>query len=142
MESNQKKHTTNYFNTLIEPAEDCLLLASEEPPSHETKKTIARHQFELLSEKAYKYTSDDILFQIHAIKKDIIADDLADEKALFFSKGQPCMRCSALGKRYAWGIHFDKNGRAALYNIDSKEYLEFKNDSKITKIKAMRSSKK
>lgn len=142
MERNQKIHTTNYFNTLIEPAEDCLLLTSSLPKNHETKKTIARHQFELISAKAYNYTSDDILFKIYAEKKDIIEEDLENERAHFFSKGQACLRCSPLTKQYAWGIHFDENGRVALYNIDSIEYQKFKNDATITKVKAMRSSKK
>jgi hypothetical protein len=59
----------------------------------------------------------------------------------FFSKGQPCFRASPLTKTYGFGIHCDKNGKVALYGMETEEYQSFLADTKIKKVKAMKSSK-
>lgn len=60
----------------------------------------------------------------------------------FFSKGQPCFRASPLTKTYGFGVHSDKEGKVALYGMETEEYQNFLNDTKIKKVKAMRSTKK
>lgn len=60
------------------------------------------------------------------------------EQESFFSKGQPCLRCSPLAKRYGWGIHHNKDGKVAIFSVDSPEYNKLLVDEKISKTKAMR----
>lgn len=59
----------------------------------------------------------------------------------FFSKGQACLRASPLTKTYGFGIHNDKNGKIALFGMETKEYQDFLKNSKIKKVKAMKSSR-
>jgi hypothetical protein len=134
-------HTTNYTNTFIGIAEDCKASAAEIPPLKGAEKTVANLQFELLRDHPYEYTSDDILFQVYATKNKIAAKDLKAARELFFAKGQPCMRCSPLTKRYGWGVHNDEEGKIALVALDSKEYKKLSSDKKIKQTKAMRSSR-
>ncbi|MCU0354517.1 MAG: DUF6157 family protein, partial [Cytophagales bacterium] len=45
----QKQHTTNYFDTLVEVAEDCPAIQAEVPTANSDKKSVAAMQFELIS---------------------------------------------------------------------------------------------
>ena len=54
--------TTNYYNTLIEVAEDCPIEHAEVPQERGGKKTIALMQYEMIAGNPYKYTSDDVIF--------------------------------------------------------------------------------
>ena len=135
-------HTTNYTDAFIEAAEDCKAEKGMEPPLKEVQKSIARMQYELLRDHPYTLTSDELIFEIHAMRKQIPEQLKDTERESFFSKGQACMRASDLPKKYGWGIHFDKNSRMAIYAVDSKEYSDLKNDPDILHKKAMRSSKK
>ena len=137
-----KIHTTNYKNTFIEVAEDCPTEISEIPTSKSDKKTIAEMQFEIISKNPYKYTSDDILFQVYADRNDFINTECKTEREKFFSKGQPCFRASPLTKRYGFGIHSDTNEKVAIFGKETIEYQDFVNDPGIIKLKAMRTSKK
>lgn len=133
------EHTTNYQSTFIEVSEDCPIDHAAEPPISENLSIAALH-YRLISEKPYGRTSDDVLFETHALRKGIDADD-ADARAEFFSKGQPCLRSSPLGKRYGWGTHHDENGRVALVPRDSDEYAAFAATASLAHTKAMRSSR-
>lgn len=135
-------HTTNYYNTFIEIAEDCKLHQGEIPPMAKDKKTIALLQFEMLYENPYKYTSDEVLFGVFALKKEFEQNELPEQKEYFFSKGQPCFRASPLTKTYGWGVHCDAEGKIAMFGAETKEYQNFLADSAIKKVKAMRSSRK
>jgi len=95
-----KTQTTNYKDTFIEIAEDCPIKAAEIPPLKGEKKTVANLQFEMLIDHPYKYTSDDVIFQVYAQKNEIKKSDQKEAREVFFSKGQPCMRTSPLTKRY------------------------------------------
>lgn len=132
-------HTTNYFNTLIEIAEDCPLDRGEVPPTKGDKKSVASLQFEMLQAHPYAFTSDDVLFTVFATRNDIPDDALDEQRHLFFSKGQPCLRASPLTKNYGWGVHSDVEGRIALYSVDSEEYQRLLADDAVIKKKAMRS---
>lgn len=136
-----KVHTTNYQNTFIEIAADCAALSGEVPPMKGDVKTVANLQFELISKHPYRFTSDDVIFQVFAERNGLTAGELEQAREQFFSKGQPCFRASPLTKRYGWGIHNDKDGRIALVSCDTPEYKKLSTDKKLKVVKAMRSSK-
>jgi len=135
-------HSTNYTNTFIEIAEDCPTDTAQIPPIRGNKKSVANLQFEMLNGKPYQYTSDDVLFTVFANRKEIEQHDFERERALYFSKGQPCFRASPLTKRYGWGIHSNEEGKIAMYAVDSEAYQNLVNDESIKKVKAMRSKRK
>lgn len=137
-----KTHTTNYINTFIEVADDCPTDKCEVPKPKGNNKTIAEMQFELLIKNPYKFTSDDILFQIFADRNDLTKSEYKEAREQFFSKGQPCFRTSPLTKKCGFGLHSDSNGKIAIYGIETDEYQKFINDKNIKKVKAMRTSKK
>lgn len=136
-----KIHTTNYFNTFIQVAEDCPIRNAEMPPMKGDIKSIANIQFEMISNNPYKYTSDDVLFNCYAIKKGLPESELENEKETFFSKGQPCLRSSPLTKRYGWGIHSNEEGKIALYGMETSDYKNYEKDKNVKIVKAMRSKK-
>ncbi|MET2983963.1 DUF6157 family protein [Aureibaculum conchae] len=107
-------HTTNYTNTFIEIAEDCPNDKGEMPPLKGNKKSVANLQFEMLYGNPYKYTSDDVLFGVFAIRKEFVKGEMDDQRVHYFSKGQPCFRASPLTKRYGWGIHSNQDGKIAM----------------------------
>ncbi len=130
--------TTNYTNTLIQVADDCPAASGQAPPAS-TPGTVAALQYALIAEHPYAYTSDDVLFEVYALRRGI--DDAAKpaEREAFFAKDQPCLRSSPLGKRYGWGIHHDEQGRIALVAVGSSEYDALASDPSLTRVKAMRS---
>ena len=134
-------HTTNYINTFIEIADDSPTSTAQVPPLKVDNKTAANIQFEMIIDHPYKYTSDDVLFNVFATKNSVSKTDLKEEREKFFSKGQPCMRASALTKRYGWGVHANEEGKVALYGVDSDEYKKMVKDKKLQHVKAMRSKK-
>lgn len=134
-------HTTNYINTFIEVAEDCPATKGEAPPAGDSAKTIARLQYEMLKDNAYKFTSDDVLFQVFAERSDLQNNALQAARDQYFSKGQPCFRSSPLTKRYGWGIHSDGEGKIAMYAVDSEQYRRISADKSLKIVKAMRSKK-
>lgn len=133
-------HTTNYFNTFIEIAEDCPAEFGEKPPLKGDKLSVANYQYDMVFDHPYTYNSDDVIFSIWAIRKDLPQDET--ERAQFFSKGQPCLRSSPLTKRYGWGIHSNSEGKIAMYGVESAEYQRLVADDSVTKVKAMRSKRK
>lgn len=134
-------HSTNYFNTLIEIAEDCPATQGEIPPVQGNKKSVAALQFEMLHNHPYEFTSDDVLFAVFAERKEIPEAALAEQRHLFFSKGQPCFRASPLTKRYGWGVHSNDEGKIALLGVESEAYQDMVTNNAIAKKKAMRSSR-
>jgi hypothetical protein len=134
-------HTTNYINTFISIAEDCPTTISQVPPEKSGEKTIAGLQFEIVKKNPYKYTSDDVLFEVHALRNEFTKGEMTKEREKFFSKGQPCFRSSPLGKRYGWGVHSDEKGRIAIYAMESPEYKKLAKDKSLEHTKAMRSKR-
>jgi hypothetical protein len=114
-------HTTNYFDTFIAVAEDSAADGPIEPPARPTP-SIAEATYRLIAEAPYAHTSDDVIFTVWADRKGIPAEERAAAREQFFSKGQPCLRSSDLGKRYGWGVHSDDEGRVALVPLGSAEY--------------------
>lgn len=136
-----KVHTTNYKNTFIQIAEDCSINMAETPPIKGDKKSVANMQFEMLDKKPYKFTSDDVIFQVFADRKDLTENEYETERKKFFSKGQPCFRASPLTKRYGFGIHSDDKGKIAIFGVETEEYAKFVANKSIKKVKAMRSKR-
>lgn len=132
--------STNYFNTFIEVADDCPATHGEVPPVKGSK-TVANLQYEMLQGHPYEYTSDDVLFAVFAQRNQIPEEALAEQRSLFFAKGQPCLRASPLTKRYGWGVHSNDEGKIALFGMESEAYQDMVANQAIEKTKAMRSSR-
>jgi Family of unknown function (DUF6157) len=133
--------TTNYYNTFIEVAEDCPVPVAEVPSQSSPVLSAAAIQFEMVADFPYIYTSDDVIFRVHQLKHDVTDESALAERERFFAKGQPCMRSSALGKRYGWGVHSDPEGRLALYARESERYAQLASDPEIVHVKALRSKR-
>ncbi|MFT4084239.1 MAG: DUF6157 family protein [Nocardioides sp.] len=130
--------TTNYVGAFIRVAEDCPVAVAEVPA--ETKRpTVAFVQYRLVSKHPYEFTSDDVLFEVHAIRHEIAPEDRDRARAEFFAKPQACLRTSPLGKRYGWGIHHDAGGRVALVPLGSEQYDALAADRSLRQLRAMRS---
>ncbi len=136
-----KIHSTNYYNTFIEIAEDCPIQQGEMPPLKGENKSVANLQFDMLYDQPYQYTSDDVLFGVFALRKEFTKAEMSAERENYFSKGQPCFRASPLTKRYGWGIHSNAEGKIAIYASDSPEYHKLLADDSIIKVKAMKSKR-
>ncbi|MGC5617681.1 DUF6157 family protein [Georgenia sp. Z1491] len=133
--------STNYAGTFIQVADDCPVDTAERPPSGGRAPTVAALQYELISEHPYELTSDDVVFEVHGIRQSVPAESRAEARAAFFTKGQPCLRSSPLGKRYGWGIHHDADSRVALVPLGSDEYAALAADPALKQVKAMRSKR-
>lgn len=125
--------TTNYYDTFIQVADDSPATQGEVPPVKEPK-SIAQIEYEMLAANPYKYTSDDVLYAANGERRGISREE-------FFSKGQPCFRSSPLTKRYGLGIHSDKDGKIAIYPIESEKYKQYAKNSSLKQLKAMRSKR-
>ena len=135
------EQTMNYYDTLIEVADDCPATEAHVPEARGGKKTKAVVEYELLAEHAYTYTEEDIAFEVYAAVHDIPAAIRPIERKKFLSKGHPHLRVSALAKRYGWGIHNDTEGKIALVAVESSEYKRLLQDPRTTKVKAFRSTR-
>ena len=133
-------HTTNYINTFIEVAEDCPVKSAEVPAQKGEAKSVANLHFEMVEAHPYQFTSDDVIFKTFAVKNNL-ESNLENERNQFFSKGQACMRCSPLTKRYGWGVHSNEEGKIAIFPRESEEYERFLKDESVKRVKAMRSKK-
>lgn len=134
-----QEHTTNYYGTFIEVAEDCPSQAGVAPAQKEPK-TIAAIQFELISAHPYVYTSDDVIFETYYRRQTLTGDKAALRKE-YFATGRACMRSSPLAKTYGWGIHANGEGRIAIVARGTAEYNRLVNDATIVHLKAMRSKR-
>lgn len=135
-----KVHSTNFFDTFIEVAQDTKAVKGTKPPA-KNKSTMAEMQYELIAENPYKYTSDDVLFRVFADRNDLTKAEYKQARELFFSKGQPCFRTSPLTKTYGFGIHCNREGKVALYGMETAAYQDFLADTHTKKVKAMKSGK-
>jgi hypothetical protein len=139
-------HTTNYVGTFIAVAPDCTAKKGT-APKESAKPSAALLAFRMISEHPYEFTSDDVLFMVHAERTEIPRSKRESARKAFLAKPQACLRASDLGKRYGWGIHHDRGGRVALYGVESAEYGTFASgndlDGDAIAVKsAMRSSRK
>ncbi|MPR34458.1 DUF6157 family protein [Salmonirosea aquatica] len=134
-------HSTNYYDTFIEVADDCPTEVPEVPLAKGDKPTSATRQFEMIGRNPYRFTSDEVLFAVYAEKHDLAESEKEEARSDFFSKGQPCLRASPLPKRYGWGVHSNSEGKIALFAVDSREYEILVKDPSLKHVKAMRSQR-
>src|SRR5438128_9607959 len=131
----------NYYDTLIEVADDCPATEAQAPQARGAKRTKAVVEYERLVKRPYKYSEEDIAFETYAVLHDIPKAIWPTEREKFLSKGHPHLRVSALAKRYGWGIHNDADGKVALVAVESPEYKRLMKDPRTTKVKAFRSTR-
>ena len=134
----------SYKETFITIASDCPVDKSEIPVSNRAKKPLHIIQYELLTENPYKFDHQELVFKVYVIKEELEIKSETERKEIWdklFSKGHPCLRASALTKRYGFGAHYDKNGKIALYPMESKEYQNFINDKSIKKLAGMKNKR-
>ncbi len=117
-------HTTNYVNTFIGIAPDSPVSNAERPPAR-PEPTVAEMTLDMVLDHPFEYTSDDVVFSVWAKRRGIPEPELAEARAVFFSKGQACMRSSPLTQRYGWGVASDSQGRVALIPAGSAEYQAY-----------------
>jgi len=133
-----------YTNTLITIAPDCPVEQSELPIAKK-KKPAHLHEYELLTAKPYTLNHKALVFEIHLLKKELehlSADERREVWDVLHSKGQPCMRASALCKRYGYGAHYNEDGNIAVYSMESEAYQKLLADPTVVKKPAMRSKRK
>src|SRR5699024_9649981 len=104
-------------------------------------RTIAAIEYDLISRHPYRFTSDDVLFRVHAERHTIRKSEYTSEREKLVSKGRVCLRTSPLTKIYGVGIHADEEGKVALYGMETEEYQAFLEDDSVKKIKAMRNAR-
>ncbi|GHA36676.1 hypothetical protein GCM10007989_36000 [Devosia pacifica] len=130
-------HTTNYFNTVILPAEDSASVAKipAKPDS------VAGLQFGMLVGNPYQHTSDDVLSAVAAVRNGIPEAERDAYRQIFFSKGQPCFRASPLTKTHGWAVHADAQGRMALVDPASGILEDLTKDAGTKVLMAMRTKR-
>ena len=133
----EKKHTTNYTNSFISVSPDSKARVGIEPEVAE-KPSLARRIYELIAERPYELTSDEVLIQVQAAQQEKSIEEVQDA---FYAKGQPCLRSSLLVKKYGWGIHFNEEQKIALVDCASESYRQFTSDPNIAHYAGMRSKR-
>lgn len=128
--------TTNYANAFITASPDSRAASGQIPSK---AGSIAQIQHRLLVARPYYYTSDDLLFEVHAIRNGIADAERAQARAAFFAKPQACLRASPLVKQFGWGIHHDADSKVAAYGIDTGGYRELSTRKKLKIVAGMRS---
>ncbi|MBF9252506.1 hypothetical protein I2I11_04300 [Pontibacter sp. 172403-2] len=135
----------SYINTLIRVSDDCPVQVSEIPVAKNNKKPAHLIQYELLTSNPYRFGHEELIYEVFVRQKEIPAavleTDAAKIKDELFSKGHPCMRASALVKKYGFGAHYNEEGKIAIYPVESKAYQSFMEDKDIKVIAGMRTKK-
>jgi hypothetical protein len=135
----------SYTNTFIKVADDCPLNKSEIPVSKKDKKPLHLIQYELLKQNPYKFDHEGLIYEVYVRQKEIPENVLEKEaekiKTELFSKGHPCLRASALMKRYGFGAHYNEEGKIAIYPMESEEYKTLMADKGIKVLSAMKTKK-
>lgn len=136
----------SYKNTFIRVSADCPADRGIVPVSTRPAKPAHVIQYELLSQAPYRYNHEELLFEVH-IRHKQIPEEVVQERRQelweeLFSKSHPCLRASALPKKYGWGVHYDEQGKIAIYGMDSPEYQQFVTSTDVQLLNGMRSSRK
>lgn len=138
-------HSTNYTNTFITIAADSDAASGRVPPER-TRPSAAQRVHAWVTAAPYRFTSDDLLFRLHADKHGIPESERATARAAFFDTPRPCMRANALPKSYGWGVHHDAEGRVALVAAGTDAYERLASgagpDGPVTVVAAMRSRRR
>lgn len=132
----------SYKNTLITISEDSKVSSAKVPVIRNEKPTIAYIEHDLINNNPYKFTQEDVQFKTYLIKNQMEAENAAQLREQFFSKSKACFRASPLVKNYGWGIHYNNQGKVAIYDVNSEMYNQLLKQDDITKLKGMRSKRK
>lgn len=136
----------SYKNTFIRVSADCPADHGIVPVSTRSAKPAHLIQYELLSQAPYRYNHEELLFEVHIRHKqipEVIVQERREEIwEELFSKPHPCLRASMLPKKYGWGVHYDEQGKIAIYGMESPEYQRFAASTELQQLNAMRSSRK
>ncbi|HBJ01015.1 MAG TPA: hypothetical protein DDY89_09465 [Lysinibacillus sp.] len=132
----------SYKNTFIKISEDSEVTSAVTPLPRNNKPTIASIEFDLIRHNPYKYTEEDVQFQTYLIKNQIESNSLDEIRKQSFQNSKACFRASPLVKRYGWGIHYDDEGKLALYDVNSEGYERFLHSDQITLLNGMRSKRR
>jgi hypothetical protein len=127
--------TSNYRDTFITVAADCPADRGLVPPR---EGSIAGLQHALLTADPYRWTSDDLLFEVHARRHALPAHARDAERAAFDAKPRACLRASPLVKQFGWGLHHDANARVAAYAVDDPRYRELAAETGLRVVAGMR----
>lgn len=131
----------SYKNTLITISEDSKVTSAKVPVIRNEKPTIAYIEHDLINNNPYKFTQEDVQFKTYLIKNQMEAENAAELREQFFSKSKACFRASPL-VNYGWGIHYNNQGKVAIYDVNSEMYNQLLKQDDITKLKGMRSKRK
>ncbi|MGG4201074.1 DUF6157 family protein [Peribacillus frigoritolerans] len=132
----------SYKNTLITISEDSKVSSAKVPVIKNEKPTIAYIEHDLINNNPYKFTQEDVQFKTYLIKNQMEAENATELREQFFSKSKACFRASPLVKNYGWGIHYNNQGKIAIYDVNSEMYNLLLKQEDITKLKGMRSKRK
>jgi hypothetical protein len=131
--------------TFVAVADDCPAASAITPSQKGGKATVAALQYEFLSAHPYKYTLEDLIFEVHLARSQIPEQERkarGDEiRAELFSRSHACMRASPLTKSYGWGAHYDEDGRLAIYPRESRQYARLSKANDLDVVKAMRNKR-
>lgn len=130
-----------YRNTFVRLAADCPEQEGIEPPCRGGKKPVHLIHLELLQAKPYHFTHHDLIAEGELRREPATGETKQEILTRLKSKPLPCLRTSALPKRYGWGIHFDVAGRVAAIPAGSAEYEKLASDPAIDQVLAMRSKR-
>jgi Family of unknown function (DUF6157) len=89
------EQTMNYYDTLIEVADDCPATEARVPQARGAMETKAVVEYELLAKHPSTYTEQDIAYQAYAVLHDIPKANWPTERGRFLSTGHPRLRVSA-----------------------------------------------
>lgn len=132
----------SYKNTLITISDDSKVSSAKVPVIKNGKTTIAYIEHDLINNNPYKFTQEDVQFKTYLIKNQMEAENAAELREQFFSKSKACFRASPLVKNYGWGIHYNNQGKIAIYDVNSEKYNQLLKQDDITKLKGMRSKRR
>jgi hypothetical protein len=102
----------------------------------------------MLKDRSYAYTSADVLFESNVRHEGVSEPELRSRRRElwdeFFARPQPCLRASALPKKFGWGIHCDADGKVALCPMESAQYHRLARGTAgvVTVLHAFRSSRR
>lgn len=138
----------SYQNAFIQIATDCPVSSGVVPVAKGDSKPMHLIQYELLTQNPYKYTHEDLIYEVHIRHKAFSQEDIESHgdliRAELFQKKHPCLRASMLPKRYGWGVHYNEEGKIAIYGKQTPEYQRFsaRTEEGFTILPAMRNSRK
>lgn len=116
----------SYTNTFIRVAEDCPSETGIAPVSGRPLPPAHVIQFHLLADAPYRYTHEELLYEVHVRHKAIPEEERESRReelwTELFSRSHPCLRASMLPKKFGWGLHYNAEGKIALYAKESPEY--------------------